>query len=110
MQGIRSVLRQCGSKQQENDIARLWQQYLSFIGEGEPQDYSACYRGHLIERLAANVIRGCEKLGLKRFDKRTGDPVEIVSIIEESWAQFIRRPDEYSAWERETFAILSREA
>jgi hypothetical protein len=110
MQGIRSVLRHCGSKQGENDIARLWKQYLGFIGEGEPPDYSVCYPGHLIERLAANVIRGCEKLGLKRFDERTGDPIEIVSIIEEGWAQFLQRPDEYSAWERETLAILSREA
>ena len=110
MQGIRSVLRLCDSKQGENDIARLWKQYLGFIGEGEPPDYSVCYPGHLIERLAANVIRGCEKLGLKRFDERTGDPIEIVSIIEEGWAQFLQRPDEYSAWERETLAILSREA
>lgn len=109
MQGICSVLQHCDSRQQEIDIRRLWGQYLSFTGDGEPQDYFICYPKHLFERLAENVIRGCKSLGLKRFDERTGDPVEIVSLIEQGWTLFLQRPDEYIAWEHETLVAL-REA
>jgi hypothetical protein len=63
----------------------------------------------LIGSLAENVIRGCENLGLKRFDERTEKPVEIVSLIEQGWTLFLQRPDEYIAWEREALVAL-REA
>lgn len=106
MQGIRSVLDHSGSKQQVFGIIRLWEQYLGATGDIEPQDYSVCYPRHLLERLAKNVIRGCEMLGLRKFYDRTGDAVEIVHLIAEGWTIFLQKPDEYNAWEYETLVNL----
>ena len=55
---------------------------LTRVKTRPPVDYSVCYPGHLIEHLAENVIRGCERLGLKKFDERTGHSVEVVSLME----------------------------
>ena len=109
MRGIQSVLQHFSSTSQEKDIKRLWKLYLESTGDREPQDYSICYPQHLIERLAENVVSGCEGLGIKKFDERTGNAVEIVASIEEGWAQFLARPDEYHAWQREALATIRRE-
>lgn len=107
MKGIRRALQYSGAKQAASDIGRLWAEYLSFTGDDEPPDYGLCYPSHLIEGLMENVMRGCEQLGLKRFDERAGNPIEIVSIIGEAWEQFLERPSEYGAWEDEALALIT---
>lgn len=109
MRGILSVLRQVGSEQWENEVRLLWEQYLSILGEDEPQDYALCYPPHLIERLAANVVTGCEGVGLNKFTDREDSSQGIVSLIDEGWKLFLQNPQVYNAWQRKALAAVFKD-
>lgn len=103
MQGILAVLARSG--QPAPELEEMWASHLKAAGERVNADYPLCYPQEILATLADNVMDGCARVGLKRFDEHSGNPDSVAGLLETGWNLFLEDPGAYAAWQRKTIRL-----
>jgi len=99
LRAILEVLNLLAPRQTGERIKALWDSYLAASGETMPPEYMVCYPDSLLASLAADVVAGCQTLGLQSF-KLGGDADQnLPSLFLEAWERFLADPQTYDQWE-----------
>lgn len=109
--GLLAVLALLGDTGAVRRVTVMWTEYLDWSGEAEPGQYDVSYPDVLITSLAARVVAGCQKLGIRSYlsaPDEVQEPIDIVALIRAAWEQLLHAPDGYSVWEKEHISTLER--
>jgi len=110
--GILAVLSLLGDTDAARRVTARWTEYLDWSGEAEPGQYAVCYPGILIQSLAAKVVAGCQRLGIRSYqaapdwNEAPESVIDIVALVQEAWERLFHAPDSYNTWESDQIAAL----
>lgn len=88
-------------------LRELWADYTGSVRDTQPLHYAICYPASLIKSLADRTAKGCEELGMRRYDMAShGDDGDIPGLWIEAWRRFRENPRAYAEWETVTLKRL----
>ncbi|AUD04015.1 hypothetical protein [Spirosoma pollinicola] len=107
MRCINGMLMRMGHVQEADQIAKLWQEFLTLPAYNQPLHYDMAFPDELISQLTQNVYEGCRNQDwLSYGDQCQQVDQPIASLLNEAWEILLNRPEEYSQFEQKTVARL----
>jgi hypothetical protein len=100
MRAIFKMLRITGQSEAAMKISESWDKFLKATSNPIPPDYHYIFPDPLIERLAENVLSGCNAIGLNDYDSQLQEfSTPISKILNDAWDKILSTPSEFHDWE-----------
>jgi hypothetical protein len=106
IRGAAFVLEEMGDAAGAQAVRDLWDHTVPKNLSTMSPDYLRVFPDSLLRGLAKNVVKGCEQIGLTRYDSPQHHAGDMVDLIRRSSEMMIADPVGYKVWKRDTMIKL----
>lgn len=109
MRAIFCMLQKMGHTGEQQNLDRVWKEFLASTNNAIPANYNNVCPQHIIEELADNVFIGCKLIDLRIYtDQVTKFNNPVSKVINDAWNTALLTPEEFRDWETTAIAELER--
>lgn len=93
-----------GFRKETVQIQAKWDALIQTLGETQTPTYRQSCPRHLLESAAIHALEGVRKIGCNLAEGKASGMV--CNLLNNSWEEFWRSPDQYHRWERQQIETL----
>ena len=97
--GSAAVLRKMGHDAEAREVEAALDAWVQRTGEKRPAEFAMLYPPAVLNQIAAQVVKGCNDLNIKGFDKATPGANEVSTLVATAWGRFRKDSATYRLWE-----------